>query len=136
MPREQQFSAYSMLYHSHEDSGLGALSAARRAEVLQEELKVQKERQRQERERQQQERENAFRQQMAARQQERSKAIFVVRTLEPVKSNPQQSRNGSRPAKAPNLLGAPQQLLQGQKQVSREFLLQSDVLEVHRGQNP
>lgn len=51
-----------MLYHSHEETGLGAFSAARRAEVLQEELKAQKERQQQERERQQQERENTFRQ--------------------------------------------------------------------------
>ena len=45
-----------------EESGLGALSAARRAEVLQEELKAQKERQNEERERQQEERDNAFRQ--------------------------------------------------------------------------
>ena len=52
MPKEQQFSAYSMLYHSHADSGLGVFTPARRAEVLQEELRAQKERQNQEKERQ------------------------------------------------------------------------------------
>lgn len=73
---------------------------------------------------------------MAARQQERSKAIFVVRTLEPIKSNPQQARNDSRPTKPLNHFSVHQPVLQGQKQVSREFLLQSDVLEIQRGQNP
>jgi len=73
---------------------------------------------------------------MAARQQERSKAIFVVRTLEPVKSNPQNASGTSKPAQPLNPFNVYQPLLQGQKQVSREFLLQSEVLEMPRGQNP
>ena len=39
------------------------------------------------------ERENVLKKQMAARQHEKSKAIFVVRTLEPVKSQNNQGRS-------------------------------------------
>lgn len=84
-----------MLFHSHEDSGLG-LPPEERARVLQEQRNIQEERRNQENERQRRERDQAFRQQMAARQQERSKAIFVVRTLEPIKSNAQQPRQCNR----------------------------------------
>ena len=62
--------------------------------------------------------EELFRQQMAARQLEKSKAIFVVRTMEPLKKYSKKDPNSLLP------------IISANKYVSREYLVQTEAIDI------